>query len=147
MSLSVLIFRVMRFCFSTALTHRPPKEARPHHLGDCCFLGAAAVAGYWHLCCVCFGCWSVPLNQYHNHFQITYLCVCPKSAAQFHLRQEQPLCLADRFFWGFFFIVVVCLFCFEFFLFRIFLVCSRRSMHFPRKGVPLHVCDLIYLLP
>lgn len=48
--------------FFTAFTHRAPKEAGPCHLRDCCFLGAAVVAGYRHLCSVWFSSWSVHLD-------------------------------------------------------------------------------------
>lgn len=50
--------------FSTAFTHRSPKEAGPHHLGDGCVLGAAAVAGHRHLCHLRFSSWSVPFCRY-----------------------------------------------------------------------------------
>lgn len=69
-SLTVLVIGLMTSRVSAALTHRPPEEAGPHHLGDRCVLGAAAVAGYRHLCCVCFSCWSVSLDLRRSHLQL-----------------------------------------------------------------------------
>lgn len=60
----MLVFCHMMPRFSTAFTHRSPKEAGPHHLRDGCVLGAAAVAGYRHLCHIRFSSWSVPFHQY-----------------------------------------------------------------------------------
>lgn len=60
----MLVFFQMMPRFSTAFTHRSPEEAGPHHLRDGCVLGAAAVAGYRHLCGVRFSRWSVPFYQY-----------------------------------------------------------------------------------
>lgn len=47
------------FLWLTAFTHRPPKEAGPHHLGDSCVLGSAIMAGHWHLCSVRLSGWLV----------------------------------------------------------------------------------------
>lgn len=60
----MLVFCHVMPRFSTAFTHRSSEEAGPHHLRDGCVLGAAAVAGYRHLCGVRFGSWSVPFYQY-----------------------------------------------------------------------------------
>lgn len=54
----VLEYRKKNRCglvFSTAFTDSSPQEAGPRHLGDCRFLGAAAMAGHRHLCDVRFG--------------------------------------------------------------------------------------------
>lgn len=78
MSLTVLVIGLMTSCVSTALTHRSPEEAGPHHLGDRCVLGAATVAGYRHLCCVCFSCWSVSSDLRRSHLQLdeTFCIAC-----------------------------------------------------------------------